>query len=54
MPGLVGGNNINSLCYADDMVLIATLEEQLQVLIDKVFLESAKKGLFVNSKRQSA
>ena len=52
MPGLVvGGNNINNLRYADDTVLIATSEEQLQVLVDKVVLESAKKGLCVNTKK---
>ena len=50
MPGLaVGGNNINNLRYADDTVLIATSEEQLQVLVDKVVLESAKKGLCGNT-----
>ena len=52
MPGLVvGGNNINNLRYADDTVLIATSEEQLQLLVDKVVLESAKKGLCVNTKK---
>ena len=42
-PGLVvGRNSINNLRYADDTLLIATSEEQLQVLVDKVVLESAK------------
>ena len=36
MPGLVvGGNNINNRRYADDAVLTATSEEQLQALVDK-------------------
>ena len=55
MPGLVvGGNNINNLRYADDTVLIATLEEQLQVLVDKVVVEGAKKVCVLTQKRQSA
>ena len=37
MPGLVvGGTNINNLRYVDDTVLIATSQEQLQVLVDNV------------------
>ena len=44
MPELVvGGSNINNLRYADDTVLIAKSEEQRQVVVDKVALESAKK-----------
>ena len=37
MPGLVvGGTNINNLRYVDDTVLIATSQDQLQVLVDNV------------------
>ena len=44
MPELVvGGSNINNLRYADDTDLIATSEEQRQVVVNKVALESAKK-----------
>ena len=53
MPRLiVGGNNINNLCYAYDTVLIATPKEQLQVLVDKIVLENATKGLCVNTKKK--
>jgi len=52
MPGMVvGGSNINNIRYADDTVLLATSVEQLQGLVDKVVLESAKKGLCVNTKK---
>ena len=55
MPGLVvGGNNIISLRLADDTALIASSEEQLQVLVDKVVLESARKGSVLAQRRQSA
>ena len=55
MPELVvGGSNINYLCYADDTVLIATSEEQRQVVVDKVALESAKKVCVFTQKRRSA
>nr|XP_027208548.1 uncharacterized protein LOC113802211 [Penaeus vannamei] len=36
---------------SDDTVLLATSVEQLQGLVDKVVLESAKKGLCVNTKK---
>nr|XP_027219991.1 uncharacterized protein LOC113812322 [Penaeus vannamei] len=48
---VIGGSNINNIRYADDMVLLATSVEQLQGLVDKVVLESAKKGLCVNTKK---
>ena len=52
MPGfVVGENNIKNLRYADDTVLIATSEVQLQVLVDKVALESAKRAYLLTQKR---
>ena len=54
MTGLVvGGNHSNSLRYADDTALIATSEELLHLLVDKVVLESAKR-VCLKQKRQSA
>ncbi|GFN95634.1 endonuclease-reverse transcriptase [Plakobranchus ocellatus] len=44
-PGIkVGGQNINNLRYADDTVLIAENEENLQKLLNIVEEESRKKG----------
>ena len=52
MPGIpVGGHNINNLRYADDTVLIAEDEGNLQALLDVVVEESNKKGLSLNSKK---
>ncbi|MCH9665805.1 MAG: hypothetical protein K0U41_08180 [Gammaproteobacteria bacterium] len=48
---IVGGVNINNLRYADDTVLLAESEEELQDLLDKVVDESKKKGLTINSKK---
>ncbi|XP_069983736.1 uncharacterized protein [Penaeus vannamei] len=47
---VVGGSNINNIRYADDTVLLATSVEKLQGLVDNVVLESAKRGLCVNTK----
>ena len=52
LPGVViGGTRINNLRYADDAVLIATSEADLQLIMDKVVTESEKKGLFINCKK---
>ena len=52
MPGLkVGGKTINNLRYADDTVLIAENEKDLQNLLNVVKDESRKKGLDLNSKK---
>ena len=45
---LVGGYNVNNTCYADDTVLIAEDEEQLQSMLNIVVEESEKKGLSLN------
>ena len=47
----IGGHNINNLRYADDTVLIAETEEDLQELLDTVVKESEIKGLTLNSKK---
>lgn len=49
MPGVkVGGQNINNLRYADDTVLIAGSEEDLQHLVNIINEESEKMGLSLN------
>ncbi|GFO49904.1 structural maintenance of chromosomes protein [Plakobranchus ocellatus] len=48
---LSGGSNINNLRYADDTVLIAENEKDLQQLLDIVKEESEKKGLELNRKK---
>jgi hypothetical protein len=41
MPGIsIGGHNINNLRYADDTILIASNEKDLQALIDRIVDES--------------
>ena len=51
-PGIqIGGHNINNLRYADDTILIAETEEDLQELLDTVVKESEMKGLTLNSKK---
>ncbi|GFS22812.1 retrovirus-related Pol polyprotein LINE-1 [Elysia marginata] len=51
-PGIkVGGHNINNLKYADDTVLIAENERDLQKLLDVVYSESQKKGLELKTKK---
>ena len=47
----VGGNNINNLRYADDTVLIADLEENLQNILTTVTVKSESKGLQLNAKK---
>ncbi|GFO13624.1 endonuclease-reverse transcriptase [Plakobranchus ocellatus] len=54
-PGIkIGGSNINNLRYADDTVLIAENEKDLQQLLDIVKEESEKKGLELNRKKTEA
>ena len=47
----VGGYNCNNLRYADDTVLIASSEKDLQKLIDVVSNGSIKMGLSLNVKK---
>ena len=52
MPGIkVGGYNMNNIRYADDTVLIADNENELQEMLDTVVRESEKKGLSLNKKK---
>ena len=52
LPGIkVGGQCINNIRYADDTVLIATSENDLQALVDIVNRESSKLGLSLNTKK---
>ena len=47
----VGGTVINNLRYADDTVIIAETEEELQQLINIVVRESENKGLHLNGSK---
>ena len=47
----INGVNINNIRYADDTVLIAESEKELQDLLDKVEIESEKLGLQLNVKK---
>ena len=51
-PGIrIGGANINNLRYADDIVLIAGREEELQDLVHTINEESGIMGLSLNIKK---
>lgn len=47
----VGGQNITNLQYADDIILLAESEEDLQSILDVVVKESEIRGLTINSKK---
>ena len=44
----IAGRNINNLRYADDITLMAESEEELEILLMKVKVESEKVGLKLN------
>ena len=48
------GTVVNNLRYADDTVIIAESEEQLQRLINVVVTKSEEKGLYLNSAKSFA
>ena len=48
------GTVVNNLWYADDTVIIAESEEQLQRLINVVVTKSEEKGLYLNSAKSFA
>ena len=51
-PGIkIGGKIINNIRYADDRVLIAATEKELQTLVDIINDESEKMGLSLNAKK---
>ena len=45
----IGGKVVNNLRYANDTVILAESEQQLQQLINTVVTESEQKGLYLNS-----
>ena len=45
----IGGTVVNNSMHADDTVIIAESEEQLQRLINVVVTKSEEKGLYLNS-----
>ena len=47
----IAGRNINNLRYADDTILLAESEEDLQSLLMKVKEESEKVGLKLNTQK---
>ena len=52
LPGVkIGGRNINNLRHADDTVLLAETEEDLQKIVDQVKRESESFGLLMNAKK---
>ena len=52
LPGVkIGGRNINNLRYADDTVLLAETEKDLQKIVDQVKRESKSFGLLMNAKK---
>ena len=48
------GTVVNNLRYADDTMIIAESEEQLQRLINVVVTKSGEKGLYLNSAKSFA
>ena len=53
-PGIkIGGHTINNLRYADDTVLLAENETELQQILDTVKTQSERYGLFMNVKTKS-
>ena len=50
----IGGTVVNNFRYADDTVIIAESEEQLQRLINLVVIKSEEKGLYLNSAKSFA
>ena len=48
---IVGGYNLNNVRYADDAVLIAGSESQLQELLNTVVDASLHRGLSINIKK---
>ena len=52
MPGIkIGGHNVNNLRYADDIVLIAENESDLQNLLNVIEEERRRKGFELNTKK---
>jgi len=45
---LIGGRMITNLCYADDIILLATSEAELQEFVDRLDRVSSKYSLLIN------
>ena len=55
MPGInISGNIVNNLRYADDTVLIADNEQDLQNIVDTIHRQSKEFGLDMNVKKTKA
>ena len=53
-PGIkIGGHTTNNLRYADDTVLLAENETELQQILDTVKTQSERYGLFMNVKKKT-
>ena len=48
---LINGHNINNIRYADDTVLIAETENDLQCILNKVIEKSESLGLSLNAEK---
>ena len=44
----IGGHMITNLCYADDIILLATSEAELQKLVDRLDRVSCRYSLLIN------
>ena len=47
----IGGHNIKNLRYADDAVILAHTEEDLQALLNELDIRSRHFGMEINSKK---
>ena len=47
----IGGHNINKLQYADNTVLLAHTEEDLETLLNELDIRSRHFGMEINSKK---
>ena len=47
----IGGHRISNLRYADDIVLVATSQQDLQDLVDRLHRFSGKYGLLLNKEK---
>ena len=52
LNGFIISGHVTNLRYADDTMLIADSEENMQALIDRVIVESEKIGLTLNQKKK--
>ncbi|GFR71731.1 retrovirus-related Pol polyprotein LINE-1 [Elysia marginata] len=48
---LINGVNINNIRYADDTVILAESEEQLQAMLDRIIDKCKEYGMEINGRR---